>query len=204
MFVRSLLVLVFFFGLSSRTYACSCAPWSGHVSDFTESYVSVWAVPTEGSVVSERVGRPSDGVNYTVEVLEGFNRIIQSKINLQSSVADGGSCGVQLTLGLPQFISAYKYNSGRYRISTCTPDLPYAAVKLYLETGQDTFIPEWGTCYSWAEDSTVYTPPIFNEEREECSVWKGVYYNSPKSDPEREDWKKYRQIWWDKIKSTTP
>ena len=53
---------------------------------------------------------PSMVVTYTLDILEGYDRIIQTNINVDSSIADGGSCGVQLTLGTPQFISVYKYD----------------------------------------------------------------------------------------------
>ena len=201
MILRFLFALFFALGLSSQALACSCSPWSGYVSEFTEDYISVWAVPTKADVNIDNLGKPSGGITYKLHILEGFDRIIQTDINVDSNVANGGSCGVQPTLGVPQFISAHKYTAGEYNLSTCTPSMPYNAVKLYLRTGEDTYIPEWGKCFSWPEDATDYTPPTFNEEREECSVWKGVYYNSPSYDHEAGDQTKYRKIWWDKIKS---
>ena len=193
-------ILPFFFALSlgGQALACSCGPWSGYVSEFTESYVSVWAVPTKATVNIQHVGKPSGGVTYNLDILEGFERIIKSEISVDSNVADGGSCGVQLTLGLPQFISAYKYDIDNYGISSCTPNLPYDALKLYLETGEDTYIPEWSECYSWPENGSNFSP-VLNKNLEECTVWKEADHIN--SFPGSKDGGKYNKIWWNKIES---
>ena len=198
MFTRFILTLLFSLISGAQAWACDCAPWSGYVSEFAKSYVSVWAVPTEAKVNIEHVGKPSGGVTYNLEVLEGFDRIIQSKISVYSNVADGGSCGVQLTLGVPQFINVYKYDIEKYGISDCTPTLPYNALKNYLETGKDSFIPEWLTCHSWSENSSNYTP-IFNKSLDECAVWKGADYINGFYGAQ--DSRKYNKIWWEKVEA---
>ena len=207
MMFRLMIGFLFTLVLSGQAWACSCAPWSGHVSEFTEGYISVWGVPTAATLETKWDKDRSyaiQGVTYKLEILEGFDRIIQTNINVSSSVPDGANCGVALTLGIPRFISAYRGAAESYGMSTCTPNLPYKAVKLYLETGEDTYIPEWSDCYRWPEDQTDYTPPpIFNEESAECAVWKGVYYGNP-VDASYEDLKKYRKIWWEKIKLADP
>jgi len=199
MLLRFLLALIFTFGFGVKSWACSCGEWSGFVSEFTKDYISIWAVPINAKVNMEHLGTPSGGVTYNLHILEGFERIVKSEINVKANVANGGgNCGVQLTFGSPQFISAYKYGNENYGISSCTPNLPYEALKLYLETGEDTYIPEWGECHSWSENNSNYTP-VFNEGLEECAVWKGAdhiddFYGA-------KDSRKYNKIWWEKVET---
>ena len=204
MILRFLFALLLTLGFGVKSWACSCAPWSGHVSDFTKNYISVWAVPIEAKVEIEHVGKPNNmGVTYRLEILEGFNRIEQTKIDVKSNPPDGGgNCGVALPLGRAQFISAYEYDTGKYATSFCTPQPPYEAVKLYLEAGEDSFIPEWSTCHSWPSDSTYSDTPIFNETLDECDVWKGVDHIAGFMGGK--DQRKYSRVWWDKIASNPP
>jgi len=199
MIIRIFLSFVFALIGSAQAWACDCAPWSGYVSEFAKSYVSVWAVPTEATVNIEHLDKPSGGVTYNLHVLEGFERIVKSEIIVKASVANGGgNCGVQLTLGLPQFISADKYGIENYGISSCTPNLPYKALKLYLETGEDTYIPEWRECHIWPENGSNFTR-VLNKDLEECAVWKGAdQFDGPYG---AKDSRKYDRIWWDKIES---
>ena len=97
MIFRFLFALLLTLGLGAKSWACSCAPWSGNVSDFTKSYISVWAVPIEAKVEIEDAGKASSGVTYRLDILEGYNRVAQAKIDVKSSLPDGGgSCGVEL------------------------------------------------------------------------------------------------------------
>jgi len=201
MYFRIFAVIIFSLSFGGQALACSCAPWSGYVSEFAENYVSVWAVPTEANVNIGNLGKPAGGVTYKLEILEGFERIIQTKMNVDSNVADGGSCGVQLILGSPQFISANRYGVQKYGTSSCTPRPPYTALKRYLETGEDSYIPEWSKCHSWPKDQVGF-PPIFNEDLEVCTVWKDAdyidgYYGAA-------DRRKYLKIWWDNVEAAEP
>ena len=203
MIFRFLFALLLTLGLGAKSWACSCAPWSGNVSDFTKSYISVWAVSIEAKVEIEDAGKASSGVTYRLDILEGYNRVAQAKIDVKSSLPDGGgSCGVELPLGRAQFISAYQYDIGKYGTSSCTPQLPYEVVKRYLETGEDSFIPEWLTCHSWPSGSTYSDTPVFNEALEECAVWKNADHIAGFMGAK--DQRKYSKIWWDKIESTKP
>ncbi len=196
MLSRLLLTILLTLSFSTKAWACSCGEWSGFVSDFTEDYISVWAVPLEAKVNVTDKGRFRSGVTYKLHVLDGFERVIKPEIEVKSNVEDGGSCGVQLRIGLPQLINAFKAQDGEYGVSTCTPHPPYNALKLYLETGQDTYIPTLTDCYDWTGDGEN-NQPIFKEDLEECEIWKDklnhVYYYGD------EDLRKYRQTWWDKI-----
>ena len=201
MLLRFGLSALFVFITSVQSWACSCAPWSGHVSEFTQNYISVWAVPTKAVVNIESLDKPRGGVTYTLEILDGFGVVELNRINVDSNVADGGTCGVDLAMGRPQFISTYSYDTDKYSISSCTPHLPYEAVKLYLKTGKDSFIPELSKCHHWPKESSNHSP-ILNEELEECAVWKGAAHrNFPQG---YKDYSKYREIWWDKINSVKP
>ena len=201
MLFRFLLALIFTFGFGVKSWACSCGEWSGFVSEFTKDYISIWAVPINAKVNIEDEGRFGRSVTYRLHVLEGFERVIKTEIEVKSNVEDSGNCGVQLRVGLPQLINAYKSRKGEYGVSTCTPNPPYSALKLYLETGQDTFIPNQPDCYDWTGDDEN-NQATFNEDREDCAVWKdgeenSFYYGD-------EDRGKYRRIWWNKINPPSP
>lgn len=201
MVYRTLLPLLFTLGLSNQAFACSCAPWSGHISEFTEDHISVWAVPTKATVNTENIGTPFGGVTYKLEILESFDRILQTDIDVFSNVADGGSCGIQPILGLPQFFNVSRYDTNRYGLSSCTPRPPYGALKRYLETGEDSFIPEWSKCHTWPKDAAGHSP-IFNTELEACAVWKDAdYIDGYYGAADRRD---YLKVWWNKVESAEP
>lgn len=182
--------------LGANSFACSCGEWSGHVSDFTKDYISIWAVPTKASAIIDEIENRGGDVIYSLEILNGFDRILQTDLEVKSSVADGASCGIQLTVGLPQFINAYKYDTDKYAVSSCTPSLPYHALKAYLETGEDIYIPKWSECHSWPKASRN-SGPVFNEDREDCAVWNDADYDNMYYGDE--DLLIYRKIWWDKM-----
>ncbi len=196
MILRVLFAIGFVLVTTVQAWACSCAPWEGYVSDFSKNHVSVWAVPTNGTVNVEKAGHPIGSVTYTLEILEGYDRVTQTNIIAHSSIVNGGSCGIELTLGMPQFISVYDYGDEFYGLSSCTPKPPYDAVNRYLKTGQDSFIPNWSKCHSWPENE--YNTPRFNIEIEDCAVWKdaGDYGNM-------ERWQ-YNKIWEEKVESAEP
>lgn len=202
MLLRPLFILTLTFGLGVKASACSCAPWSGYVSEFSENYISVWAVPTKANVNIGKIGTPAGGVTYKLEVLEGFGRVNQTSINVSSNVADGGSCGLDLTMGLPQFISAIEYDTENYALSMCTPLVPYDALKHYLQTGEDSFIPEWLECHSWPKDQSDETP-IFNKQLKMCAVWKDSDHILNEKIGAK-DALYYRKDWWNRIKTSVP
>ena len=181
---------------SVQAWACDCVPWEGYVSELTEKYISFWGAPTNATVNIENLGKPLGGVTYTVDIIEAYGRVSQKTININANVANNsGNCGVPLNLGVAQFITAHHHGDRFYSVSSCTPKLPYSAVRHYLETGEDSFIPSWGKCHSWYEYE-------YNTELEACEIWKGA-------DPIHgvmgaEDQRKYSKIWWDKIESAEP
>ena len=197
--MRFFFAFSFVFITRAQAWACSCPPWEGHISEFTKNYVSVWAVPTNAAINKEDLEKPIGGVTYTLDILEGYDRVTQPNINVRSSVVDGGSCGIELTLGIPQFISAYDYGDEFYAVSSCTPLIPYDAVIDYLENGEDSFIPAWSDCHSWREDKFGHTA-TFNKELKDCAVWKGADHVDGFMGT-KDRWK-YSKNWWDKIETT--
>lgn len=185
-----------------QSWACSCSPWAGgYASEFSQSYDSFWVTPIEGRLELRDSNRPGLIVKYSLEVLEGFDQLLDTRVSAVSNIADGASCGIELTLGLPQFISAYKLENESYGLSSCTPFLPYETLKLYLSSGEDTYIPAWSECYSWPKDNNL--GPVFNDFREDCNVWVNTDYLEPNYYGS-EDLSKYRKIWWEREEKAFP
>lgn len=185
--MRNFLLALFLTLIATPALACSCSPWSGGlVSEFVGDYKSFWGVPVQSEVKAFSTDRPRLVVSYKVEVLEDFNRISQSKIEITSSIADGGSCGVQLTMGVPQFLSAYEYEKGEMSISSCTPYIPYKALKDYLETGNDVNIPSESICFDNKAEIKLENP--------DCIVWKDEAFSNWERQGQ-EDWLDYMRQW---------
>ena len=193
--MRTIILVILFTLLGAPAWACSCAPSeSGYVSEIIEGYEVFWGVPVSAKIVSEKDGRLSYNVKYQIEVLENYNRFVDKEVSVISSIEDGGSCGVQLTIGMPQVMTAWEYKTGEYGVSSCAPSPPYKAVKLFLEENIDTFIPSWSNCHTW-KDSGGIERPVIRPERKDCQIWEDTdissryYYGY-------QDLDKYRTIWW--------
>lgn len=189
---------VIFTLIAAPAWACSCgSAESGYVSEIIEGYQVFWGVPTAANITKKTGGRPGHNVKYKIDVLENYNRFVEKQVDVTSSIEDGGSCGVQLTIGVPQIMTAWEYKPKQYNISSCAPSPPYEALKLYLEDNIDTFIPDWSECHTWKTIKGIKRP-VLNAEREDCQVWEdeGVsdryYYGY-------QDLSKYRKLWWDRI-----
>jgi len=168
--MRIFLTALFLTLVSSPAWACSCGSWEGGlVSKFVGDYKSFWGVPVESKLKARSSDRPGLIVSYKVEVLEDYNRILKKEIEVTSSIADGGSCGVQLTIGVTQFLSAYEYEDGKLGLSSCTPYLPYKALKNYLEKGEDVFVPSESVCFD--EKGNIDT------ENLDCVVWTDASFS---------------------------
>lgn len=186
--MRIFLTALFLTLVSGPGWACSCGSWEGGlVSEFVGDYKSFWGVPVESKLKPRSSNRPGLIVSYKIEVLEDYNRILQKEIEVTSSIADGGSCGVQLTIGVPQFLSAYEYEDGKLGLSSCTPYLPYKAIKNYLEKGEDVFIPNESVCFDKKGNVDVENP--------DCVVWEDASFSSWERQGE-EDWLDYYRKWY--------
>ena len=140
--------------------------------------------------------RPRLVVSYQVEVLEGYDRIVSQTTEVRSSIEDGGSCGIQLTMGTPQFLSAYKTQDGGFAVGTCVPLIPYKAIKDYLKHGVDTHVPSLDACFT--EDNEIKL------DNTDCDVWKDSALE-PWGRQGKEDYLNYFISWREnKIKALTP
>ena len=178
-------VLTFLFALTAgaQAWACSCHLWEGgNVSDLyaDKNFVSVWVVPTKGSVKEQGSEWDRYVVSYELKVMESFNQILPKQITALSSVEDGASCGIQLDLGNPHFLALSRMTDGTYGISMCSPELPYQEVRAFLKTGKDSYIPGIQICRK--KNDEIRTDMG-------CHVWKDMSYFGESG---RQDAHKYR------------
>ena len=121
--------------------------------------VVFWGVP-KNSEVTLSEGNSSDfNIVSNIIVLEKYNQKISETISIISSPEDGGMCGFQPRVGIPQLITAYPNKKDYWGFSTCTCEIPPKQLFNYLENGQDSFIPNPQKC---SEDTKV----------KECDVWE--------------------------------
>ena len=153
--------------ISAPSFACSCAPWTGGlVSEFVGNYTSFWGVPVRSDVKTRSTDRPELIVGYEVELVEGYDRVVNEKLEVISSIVDGGSCGIELSMGTPQFLSAYKINNRQFGINSCTPHIPYKSILNYLENGVDAIVPADYDCLN--EENKIKL------ENPDCAIWEGA------------------------------
>ncbi len=168
---RLLLGLTFTLGWCAKASACSCYLWEGgNVSDLytDKANVSLWVLPTKGVMKEREADWEKFYISYELRVLESFGQIQDKRISAISSIQDGASCGVQLDLGNPHFLTMSRASDGAYGISSCHPQLPYNLVKTYLETGVDAYVPGIHEC----RDDNDEIKKI-----EACSVWASSEYS---------------------------
>ncbi len=184
---RTLLFAILFSLTSSPAFACSCAPWEGgYVSDYANKYLSLWGVPLSAAVDLSSNSPFGELVIYEVDVLEGYGRLSRSLIHIQAIAPDGGNCGTSLNIGITQFISASEDRQGNLEIGGCTPELPYKAIKGFLESEDDIYIPSPDTCFIKGGE--------IDEQNPDCMIWKddSNFWQSPE---ERNDRRKYESKW---------
>ena len=187
MILRFLLTLTFTVGFGAKATACSCAPWEGgYVSDFSKQYLSAWAVPVSGEMetIQNQWGF-DEVVKYDLEIIDSFNFVMQTSIKVISSVEDGASCGKQLDIGTPQFLTLHSRAKDGYFLSNCAPRLPYLAVKAYLQNGEDSFIQSMDRCFNENAELSKSDP--------DCKVWEGSASESHRHG--NKDWLKYVILW---------
>lgn len=156
---------------SAQAWACSCLLWEGgNVSDLyaDKANVSLWVLPQKAVLKEQGLEWDEFYVSYELRVLESFGQITDKQITAISSVEDGASCGIQLDLGNPHFLTMTQQENGDYGISACHPELPYSLVRAYLEKGVDSYIPGIHEC---RDDNDEI------KKTEACSVWNATYYS---------------------------
>lgn len=201
-FLLSLILML----IPSSAWACSCVPWEGgYVSEFVQNYTSIWGVPIHAKLSIKEKGSWGEQVAYEILVLDDFNRGLGETMTIMSSPADGGSCGIQLKLGVPQFLSAHKYDVSRHAVGSCTPDLPYESLITFLKTGENAFIPARSDCTIWRKELGLdYKIPYPDTSKPECSVWSlddlSLYDNNKGS----EDLRKYYGVYRNRTTEKKP
>lgn len=142
------------------SYACSCfCEYNQKVSEYMENKVVFWGIP-KNSEVKQTKGEQSDfNILSNIVVLESYDQKLSKIISIESSPEDGGMCGFQPRLGIPQLITAYPSKKGYSGFSRCTCEIPPKQLFDYLEKGKDTFIPNPQDCQ---KDNKI----------KECDVWK--------------------------------
>ena len=170
---------------SSPAWACSCAPWEGYVSEFTEDYVSFWGVFVSAKLSGEETFS-GDEIVYEFEVLEDYNQLLAHNIKISSTAPESGNCGISLNLGQVSLWSAHQTKKGGLTVDSCTPNLPYLPLKTYLETREDAYIPARYKCLT--KDQKI------KENDPQCEVWK-AYSNYGYSNEEASDRKEYLKEW---------
>ena len=152
-----------------------CLGWpSGNVSKFSESYISFWGVPIKAKTISSSKSRLGFGQNisYTFYILEDYGQFSAPQIQVISPKDSQGYYAVEPTLNQPQFISVVETTNGDFVTSRCTDELPYVPLKSFLETGEDTYIPNYLSCLKDAANSSE-----LNLEKEGCKLWENNSYH---------------------------
>lgn len=195
--MKSIFIAAFISIISSPAYACSCIGWEGGlVSEFVSKYTSFWGVPIQSEIKPIGTDRPRLIVSYQIEVLEGYNRIVSQTTEVTSSIEDGGSCGIQLTIGTPQFLSAYKIQDGGLAVGSCVPLIPYKAIEDYLKSGVDSHVPRLDECLTKENEIKL--------DNTDCIVWKDSALETWMRQGQ-EDWLEYYRSWREnKLKALTP
>lgn len=158
LFICTFLLLGFIF--SQSTYACSCICMDDqYVSEYASEYEVFWGLPIESKF--DRENQNQRNVVTTIEVLEDYNLNLSNTVDV-ASASDSGMCGVQLNLGRPELITAYKSADGERVISSCRCEPPLDALFNYLENGSDALIPHSLDCFNPTSDSA----------KESCKVWE--------------------------------
>ena len=121
--------------------ACSCiCSYEHSVSTFAAEHTVFWGVPTKSVLSSEHL------VTSTVEVIEGYGQHNPGDVvSIASRPEDGGTCGIQLRVGVLQLIVASKAGDS-LTVSTCQCTPPLAYLIRYLKTGEDVFLPNLENC----------------------------------------------------------
>ena len=150
----------------AKASACSCYGWEGgYVSDFSKQYLSAWVVPLSAKLETQKTERGFDAVvKYELEILDSFNAVMQTSMVAYASVEDGASCGEQLIVGTPQFLTFGRTSWDGTFTTNCAPELPYAAIKAYLKNGLDSYVPSLNKCFDENAELVKSKP--------ECKVWE--------------------------------
>ena len=130
-----------------------------YVSEYVSEHEVFWGLPFESKFDRENQNRRN--IVTTIEVLEDYNLDLPNTVEV-ASTSDSGLCGIQLNLGRPELITAYKSADGQRVISSCQCEPPLDALFNYLENGSDALAPHSLDCSNPTSDTT----------KERCKVWE--------------------------------
>ncbi len=145
--------------------ACSCICSFEHtVSDYTDDHLVFWGIPIQSQLFSEGI------VGNEVRILEGYGELSPGDlVTINSYPEDGGSCGYQLNVGVPQLIIATPHNDDAFT-STCRCSPPLAYIFEYLNGGEDTYLPNLNNC--WNDNTREINSTA------ECEVWRDAPFDT--------------------------
>ena len=153
------LSFVFSFQLA---HACSCyCGYNETVSEYMQNKVVFWGVPKSSKVELDQSERRAFHLSTSIVVLEDYNQELTKTISIDSDPEDGGMCGFQPKVGIPQLITAYPKKEGYSGFSTCTCEIPPQQLFDYLENRIDVYIPDPSDCEG-------------DIKPKECDVWENM------------------------------
>ena len=160
--------------IQGKASACSCScDFEGTISEFMEEHSLVYGIPVVSQLTSENL------VKTRLKIVEGYGQYMSAEsVDVFSTPAGGGSCGAELNVGIKRFILASNEGERLYT-SACNCSPPFAYMLDYLQTGNDTYLPDSRECFS----------PESSEENpsEECQIWNDApsYYTTKRDEEKR-------------------
>ena len=167
----------------------------GWVSEFAEDYKSFWGVPIESKVIRGPTNQSRPLISYKVKILESYGHIETQTIDVLGAIDLGGGGDLNLALGVPQFLSVYSRNDGRYSAGPCTPEFPYTAIKGFLQSNLDTYVPDISQCYAYYKYGRNQHSYEVNLEDSDCSIWEAHSAGGYGQRDKEEDRLKYIASW---------
>ena len=134
------------------------------VSKYMEDKVVFWGIPKSSKVTKAENDSEDFNITSEIVVLENYGQKLTEIVSIESSPEDGGMCGFQPRVGIPQLITAYPSKKGLWGFSTCSCEMPTKQLFDYLENGSDSFIPNPRTCKKDAKSKG-------------CDVWEDMEEN---------------------------
>ena len=178
---RKLLLIAFApFGLIFQAHACSCGPCPEFsVSEFLNGNQAFFGVPLESRFEEGDSQSIGDTVMTRIRVLEAYGQMEKgSEITVYSAVPDGASCGIDLNVGVLEFIVV---NNHANFMSSCICSPPTLALIKYLKDGEDVKVPPLIDCVDEDNNDDAYEI----KSKKTCEVWKNFMKQPYATDGEK-------------------
>lgn len=172
--------------MSSTALACSCAYGGYWVSDFVKDKIIFEGRADKTEWLGKRQTRRPRGYNTrtSFQITNPLWNTSTSKISLVHSSEDGGSCGMNFSMGIETLVVAHSFEDHLFRTSTCTLNaVDEITLFNYFEKNIDVYIPSLHEC----SETQIQNP----KDAKNC------YYWSRKAEQERsiEASKRRSAIW---------